>query len=90
MLGPLPDVYVWALQLAFGLVAMVAVGVYAFAGRHRSAVGGVILTLAMLSQALAATLAVWYGNPFPIGYAVLALAALLCTEWTLRKLIRLA
>lgn len=65
-------------------------GVYALAGRYRGAVGSVVLTLTMLAQALAAALAVWYGNPFPVGYAVLALAALLCSEWTFRKLLRLA
>ncbi len=90
VLGPMPDLYQWGLTAACLLPGVALVGVYVFAGKHRPAVGSVILTLAMLAQALAAALALWYGNPFPVGYAVLALAALLCTEWTLRKLIRLA
>jgi hypothetical protein len=84
---PLAQVILYASTLLPG-VALAAT--YALAGRYRGAVGSIVLTLAMLSQALAAALAVWYGNPFPIGYAVLALAALLCSEWTIRKLIRLA
>lgn len=90
VLGPLPEVALWAVWGVCGLSAVGLVGVYAFAGKHRPAVGSIVLTLAMLSQALAAALVVWNGNPFPVGYAVLALAALLCTEWTVRKLIRLA
>ncbi len=90
VLGPMPDLLKWCLEAACLLPGIGLVGVYAFAGKHRPAVGSVILTMAMLAQALVAALAIWYGNPFPIGYAVLALAALLCTEWTLRKLIRLA
>lgn len=89
----LGDMPVLAQLLLYGstlLPGVVLTGVYAVAGRHRGAVGSIVLTLAMLAQALAAALAVWYGNPFPIGYAVLALAALLCSEWTFRKLLRLA
>ncbi len=90
VLGPMPELFQWGLTAACLLPGLGLVGVYVFAGRHRPAVGSVVLTLAMLAQALVAALALWYGNPFPVGYAVVALAALLCTEWTLRKLIRLA
>lgn len=88
--GEMPTWVGYALLAACGLTGVALSGAYALAGRYRGAVGSVVLTLAMLSQALAAALAIWYGNPFPIGYAVLALAALLCSEWTFRKLIRLA
>lgn len=88
--GEMPEWGVIALGGAGAVPALAVPVAYAFAGRHRGAVAGVILTLAMLSQALAAALCLWYGNPFPVGFAVIALAALLCTEWTLRKLTRLA
>ncbi len=95
----------YALCLIPGLGLAVA---YLFAGKHRPAVAGVTLTLAMLSQVLWMALGMWYGNavpqwgepwfieqrwsgdPLSVGYIVLAVAAFLCAEWTLRKLYRLA
>lgn len=88
--GPMSDLVKIGLFAACALPGLGLVGVYVFAGKSRPAAGSVLLTLAMLAQALAAALAVWYGNPFPVGYAVLALAAFLCCEWTFRKLLRLA
>lgn len=88
--GPAGDWWVVGLYAACGLAGLAAPVAYAVAGRHRPAVAGVILTLTMLAQALGIGLSVWYGNPFPVGYAVLALATTLCSEWTLRKLLRLA
>lgn len=77
------------LFVPFGIGVVLAIMVLA-SPRYRSAAAGVMFTLAMLMQALFVGLTVWYGNPFPVGYAVIALAALLCSEWTLRKLFRLA
>lgn len=88
--GAMPAEGVWTLHGLCLLPALAVPVAYVAAGRHRGAVAGVILTLSMLAQALAAAAAAWYGNPFPVGYAVLTMAALLCTEWTYRKLIRLA
>lgn len=88
--GPVGDVSKVVLYTLCGVVGLGAPVAYAVAGRHRPAVAGVILTLTMLAQALSIALLCWYGNPFPVGYAVLALASTLCSEWTLRKLLRLA
>lgn len=88
--GDMPEMSRLVLLAACGVPGLGLTVAYVVAGKHRGAVGGVVLTLAMLAQALACTAALWYGNPFPVGYAVLGLAALLCTEWTVRKLTRLA
>jgi hypothetical protein len=88
--GPVGDLAKVLLYALCGVVGLGAPVAYAVAGRHRPAAAGVILTLTMLAQALGIALVCWYGNPFPVGYAVLALASTLCFEWTLRKLLRLA
>ncbi|MCU0705074.1 MAG: VWA domain-containing protein [Fimbriiglobus sp.] len=88
--GEMPTWGEWALAVTAAVPGLGLAVAYLAAGRYRPAVGSVALTLAMLAQATIVALAVWYGNPFPIGYAVLAMAGLLCTEWTLRKLTRLA
>lgn len=88
--GEMPDAGKVALYAACAVPGLGLVVAYAVGGKYRGAIGGVVLTLAMLAQALAAALCLWYGNPFPVGYAVLGLAGLLCSEWTFRKLTRLA
>jgi hypothetical protein len=51
---------------------------------------GVIYTLLLLGLITACAAVLYFGNPFPVGIAVLAITALLGLEWTTRKLIRLA
>ncbi len=48
------------------------------------------LTVGMLLLSLLIGLTIWFGNPFPIGWVVLLGATLLCLEWTVRKIYRLA
>jgi len=88
--GEMPEVGKWVLYAASGVPGVGLAVAYVAGGKYRGTIGGIALTLAMLAQALAAALCLWYGNPFPVGFAVLGLAALLCSEWTIRKLIRLA
>jgi hypothetical protein len=83
-----PYLRLW-MPAALVCLALITV-VWIIRSRVGSPVAGTCLTILLLGTIVLAAAVVYWGNPFPIGIVVLAIATLLGLEWTLRKLVRLA
>lgn len=83
-----PYIKLW-IPVAVVCAALIAV-IWILRSRAGSQVLGTIFTILLLGMIVLTAAVVYWGNPFPIGMAVAAIASLLCLEWTMRKLVRLA
>jgi hypothetical protein len=88
LVSGLPYIRLWAPVLVVMLLGVVMVWI--LRSRATNNTLGVIYTLLLLALITACAAVLYFGNPFPVGIAVLAITALLGLEWTTRKLIRLA
>ena len=88
LLSGLPYIRLWVPVLAVMLLGVVMVWV--LRSRASNNTLGVLYTLLLLGLVIACAGVLYFGNPFPVGIAVLAITVLLGLEWTTRKLIRLA
>jgi len=87
-LVPNSPVRLW-MPVVGGLLILVS-AVWIIRSRLASPALGIVFTLLLLVLLTATAAAVYFGNPFPVGIAIFAVAGLLALEWTTRKLIRLA
>ncbi len=85
LVGP---VKLWA-PVALVVVLLIAL-FWVLRGMTASAVLGTLYTVGLLGLFSLLATVLYFGNPFPVGYVILAIVSLLGLEWITRKLTRLA